>query len=166
MVPYNAQRQAEGLPPTQRRPAREGARPGAAGAHCGRDRPAMRQRLSLCFLLWPLLFITSCLSIPVLFFPVFLFSYLYFWSAIHRSKLGPLHLSQSTPGRVLPALPGSLVPVSWTSQGWGINHRPCQAGTSVAALRAALCTACMSTRGGGAEEGTSGLTGRAGGILS
>ena len=74
MVPYNAQRQAEGLPPTQRRPAREGARPGAAGAHCGRDRPAMRQRLSLCFLLWPLLFITSCLSLPVLFLFLFFFS--------------------------------------------------------------------------------------------
>ena len=115
MVPYIAQSQAEGLPPTQQGPAREGARPGAAGAPYGRDRPAVRQRLSLCFLLWQLLFITSCLSLPV----PFLFPHLYFWSAIHRSKLGPLRLSPKHPSS--PSPPRKCGPCVLDQPGGGVS---------------------------------------------
>lgn len=120
MVPYIAQRQAEGLPPTQQGPAREGARPGAAGAHYGRDRPAMKQRLSLCFLLWQLLFITSCLSLPVPFLFLFFFSPIFIFGLQFIGVNWVLSIfPQSTP--LLPALPGNVVPVSWTGQGVGYH---------------------------------------------
>ena len=52
-------------------------------------------------------------------FPVFLFSYLYFWSAIHRSKLGPLHLSPKHPSS--PSPPRKCAPCVLDQPGGGVS---------------------------------------------
>lgn len=110
MVSYNAQSQAEGLPPTQQGSAREGARPGTAGAHYGRDRPAMRQRLSLCFLLWQLLFITSCLSLPVLFLFLFFFSPIFIFGLQFTGVNWVLSIFPKAPRKSSPSPPRKRCP--------------------------------------------------------